>query len=392
MLQLLLCVLLATVHSVVNGYLLSRLPRTHSTLLNGMKSAHIPFNIMQKDCDSENCAMPHNHYDINCSSIMFAGPSSHQILLKWTDTPKTILLLCKPEDDIKNAQKEAIGILLGRGHDVVVEQNIFIEFKDYFHELYGNKNIGGAFKVIDSNASPVVDLVIAFGGDGLLMHCNTLFQSNQAIPPIMAFDFGSLGFLAPFKYENFIENIDKIMTETIFLTLRMRLQCTIWRDNKPCETYKVLNEAVLDRGPSPFLAMIDIECDSQHLTTVQGDGIILATPTGSTAYSLAAGGSMVHPSVAAILLTPICAHTLSFRPLLLPDSSTLYCTVPLDSRSNCWVSFDGKHRKELQKGDRLEVKMSPYPMPTINRLNFTADWFDALRSGFQFNQRARQGT
>jgi NAD+ kinase len=109
-------------------------------------------------------------------------------------------------------------------------------------------------------------------------------------------------------------------------------------------TYNVLNEAVIDRGPSPFLSVIDIDCDQQFLTTLQGDGIILATPTGSTAYSLAAGGSMVHPAVPAILLTPICAHSLSFRPLLLPDSSVLDCTVPLDSRANGWVSFDGKFR------------------------------------------------
>ena len=99
---------------------------------------------------------------------------------------------------------------------------------------------------------------------------------------------------------------------------------------------------------------------------------------------------MVHPSVPAILLTPICAHTLSFRPLLIPDSSFLTCTVPQDSRSSAWVSFDGKFRQELTKGDRLEVRMSPIPLPTINRKNFTADWFDALRNGFMFNQRPKQ--
>lgn len=109
-------------------------------------------------------------------------------------------------------------------------------------------------------------------------------------------------------------------------------------------TYNVLNEAVIDRGPAPYLAIVDIDCDNQYLTTMQGDGIIFATPTGSTAYSLAAGGSMVHPAVPAILLTPICAHTLSFRPLLLPDSSVLVGTVPEDSRSTSWVSFDGKFR------------------------------------------------
>lgn len=99
---------------------------------------------------------------------------------------------------------------------------------------------------------------------------------------------------------------------------------------------------------------------------------------------------MVHPSVPAILLTPICAHTLSFRPLVLPDSCILTAEVPADCRANGWVSFDGKFRQELIKGDRLEVKMSSYPLPTVNKVNFTADWFQGLRSAFLFNERPRQ--
>ena len=99
---------------------------------------------------------------------------------------------------------------------------------------------------------------------------------------------------------------------------------------------------------------------------------------------------MVHPSVPAMLLTPICAHTLSFRPLLVPDSSVLEVMVPEDCRASGWVSFDGKFRTELLRGDLLHVKQSLYPMPTVNRANYTIDWFDALRSGFMFNERSRQ--
>lgn len=85
-----------------------------------------------------------------------------------------------------------------------------------------------------------------------------------------------------------------------------------------------------------------------------------------------------------------CAHTLSFRPLILPDSSVLVCTIPEDGRSNGWISFDGKCRQEISKGDSVRIKMCPNPMPTINRFGFTADWFEALRLGFMFNQRPRQ--
>jgi len=106
------------------------------------------------------------------------------------------------------------------------------------------------------------------------------------------------------------------------------------RDGKEAESYSVLNEAVIDRGPSPYLSVLDLACDDEYITTLQGDGIIFATPTGSTAYSLAAGGSIVYPSVPTILLTPICAHSLSFRPMMLPDSAVLTCEVPEDCRSS----------------------------------------------------------
>ena len=145
-------------------------------------------------------------------------------------------------------------------------------------------------------------------------------------------------------YQLRLLQVDYVLNNAALLTLRQRLKCTMWKDGVNKGTFHVLNEAVIDRGPSPYLSAIELTCDGQYLTTVQGDGVIIATPTGSTAYSLAAGGSMVHPSVPAMLLTPICAHTLSFRPLMLPDSSVLSCAVPADSRATAWVCFDGKFR------------------------------------------------
>lgn len=109
------------------------------------------------------------------------------------------------------------------------------------------------------------------------------------------------------------------------LTLRSRLKCIIMRkgeenkETKPPRTeLLVLNEVVVDRGPSPYLSNIDLFIDGKHVTSVQGDGLIVSTPTGSTAYAVAAGASMIHPSVPAIMITPICPHSLSFRPIVVP--------------------------------------------------------------------------
>ncbi|KAJ2828776.1 hypothetical protein FBU31_002838, partial [Coemansia sp. 'formosensis'] len=109
----------------------------------------------------------------------------------------------------------------------------------------------------------------------------------------------------------------------------------VWKRDS---TFQVMNEVVVDRGPSPYLSQIELYGDGNHLTTVEADGLCLATPTGSTAYSLAAGGSLVHPEIPAILVTPICAHTLSFRPMLLPDSMVVRVVLPPDSRNTAWAS------------------------------------------------------
>lgn len=111
----------------------------------------------------------------------------------------------------------------------------------------------------------------------------------------------------------------------------------------------VLNEVTVDRGESPFLTDITCYCNDKFITTAQGDGIIVATPTGSTAYSLAAGGSMVHPDVPGILLTPICTQSLSFRPIIFPDSVTLRLEIPKDCPDTASVSFDGKDALTLKK-------------------------------------------
>ena len=130
-------------------------------------------------------------------------------------------------------------------------------------------------------------------------------------------------------------------------------------------TFQVMNDIVIDRGPSAYMSQLELFVEDRHLTTVQADGLVISTPTGSTAYSLAAGGSVVHPEVPSILLTPICAHSLSFRPMLLPDSVELKIQVPIDSRNTAWASFDGRHRMELQQGDFIMIELSRFPVPTI---------------------------
>ncbi len=201
----------------------------------------------------------------------------------------------------------------------------------------------------------------------------------------MAFHMGSLGFLTPFEFDNFQQQIANVLKGNAALTLRSRLRCTVLRQDKGGDSmmmltvngngvanggaaaagnggtgnadnkstvHLVLNEMVVDRGPSPYLSNVDLYIDGKHITTVQGDGLIVSTPTGSTAYAVAAGASMIHPSVPAIMITPICPHSLSFRPIVVPAGVQLKICVSPDSRNSAWVSFDGRNRQEIQVGDR----------------------------------------
>lgn len=137
-------------------------------------------------------------------------------------------------------------------------------------------------------------------------------------------------------------------------------------------------------------ASITVTHSTRVLQKVQADGMMIATPTGSTAYSAAAGGSMVHPNVPAILFTPICPHSLNFRPIVLPDYADLELRVGRDARGPAWVSFDGKYRQELQAGDSLRVTMSPNPVATVNRIDQTQDWMHSLDRCFGWSNRMSQ--
>ena len=240
----------------------------------------------------------------------------------------------------------------------------------------------------------IFDLVLTLGGDGTVLFTSWLFQ--RIVPPILSFSLGSLGFLTNSEFAQYRPALDKIMCETgMRVNLRMRFTCTVYRYQKnvaqgspqhiEAEQFEVLNELVIDRGPSPYVSNLELYGDNNLLTVVQADGVIFSTPTGSTAYSLSAGGSLVHPDIPAILLTPICPHTLSFRPMLLNDSMLLRIAVPLKSRATAYCAFDGKGRVELRQGDHVTIAASQYPFPTV--LSQPTEWFDSISRTLRWNSR-----
>ena len=261
------------------------------------------------------------------------------------------------------------------------------------------------------NSPEKFDLVLTLGGDGTVLFTSWLFQ--RIVPPILSFSLGSLGFLTNFPFEGYKPTLDRIMEGSgMRVNMRMRFTCTVYRatyhhlslptrgdafssDKKASRTilteeaqFEVLNELVIDRGPSPYVSNLELYGDTSLLTIIQADGCIISTPTGSTAYSLSAGGPLTHPSIPGILLTPICPHTLSFRPMVLSDTLCLRICVPKNSRSTAYASFDGKGRVELRRGDEVRVEAGRYPFPTVVGEGGTGgEWFESVRRALKWNTR-----
>ncbi|KAJ2931265.1 hypothetical protein H1R20_g5777, partial [Candolleomyces eurysporus] len=216
-----------------------------------------------------------------------------------------------------------------------------------------------------------IDLVVTLGGDGTILHASSLF-STGAVPPVLSFSLGTLGFLLPFHIDDFAKALDSVFAGRATILNRMRLACTFYdaeleKKGEATDDWQVMNEIALHRGASPHLNTIDIFVDGQHLTEAVSDGLIVSTPTGSTAYSLSAGGPIVHPSLSALVLTPICPRSLSFRPLVFPSTSIVTLRIGDRSRAPAGVSMDGRNSHVLQPGELVTVQASPFPVPCINR-------------------------
>jgi NAD+ kinase len=308
------------------------------------------------------------------------APTTHKdVTLEWDSPPTTVLIIKKRQEPGITELLRAMAIWLQEEKKikVLIEPSVATELPELT-----------PFCSDDPARYP--DIVICLGGDGTVLHANTLFQNSM--PPLMAFSLGSLGFLTPFRVRKYKQSISGVLNECK-VTLRSRLFCIVVKhvDGKETVTRRtVLNEVVVDRGYSPYLSNLECYCDNVPITNIQADGIIISSTTGSTAYSLSAGGSMVHPQMPAILFTPICPHSLSFRPLIFPDSVELKIQVPDDSRSTAWASFDGREQTELHRGDYLIIRVSKWPFVWIRESDGVGDWFKSLADCLHWNDRRKQ--
>ncbi|XP_075695749.1 NAD kinase isoform X2 [Rhinoderma darwinii] len=347
----------------------------------------------------------------NPKSIMHIQDPASQ-LLTWNKPPKSVLVIKKVRDaSLLQPFKDLCVFLTEKNMIVYVEKKVLEDPAIVNDEHFGPvKKKFCTFREDFDDISNQIDFIICLGGDGTLLYASSLFQDS--VPPVMAFHLGSLGFLTPFSFDNFQTQVTQVIEGNAALVLRSRLKVKVYKEKKSIvqngveengllinqqekeyvkqTKYQVLNEVVVDRGPSSYLSNVDVFLDGHLITTVQGDGVIVSTPTGSTAYAAAAGASMIHPNVPAIMITPICPHSLSFRPIVVPAGVELKIMLSPDARNTAWVSFDGRKRQEVCHGDSISITTSCYPVPSICFRDPVNDWFDSLAECLHWNVRKKQ--
>ncbi len=223
----------------------------------------------------------------------------------------------------------------------------------------------------------LVEMLIVLGGDGTLLSAARHVADAHTNVPIFGVNLGSLGFIAEVSLDELYDNLEKAIAGKLETEDRMMLSTSVIREGKHIARYRVLNDAVINKGALARMMELRITVSDGHLTTLRADGLIVATPTGSTAYSLSAGGPIIHPTIHCFVVTPICPHTLSNRPIALPD--TVVVTVCLTSQSeDVSLTLDGQIGFPLMPNDVVEIKRSRFKMRLIKHP--TKSYYEILRS------------
>ena len=231
----------------------------------------------------------------------------------------------------------------------------------------------------------VCDLIVLLGGDGTLIGMARRIARAAVDVPIAGVNFGSLGFLTEITLDDLYPSLEAVLTGKAPIEDRMMLHARTLRDGKIFAEELVLNDVVITKAALSRIIELSVSVGGQAVMTVRADGLIVATPTGSTAYNLAAGGPIVHPVVDAILLTPIAPHMLTNRPLVVDGTSEISVDPDMNGNEEVFVTFDGQSGHALQSGDIIAIRRAPRPLRLVR--SASRSYFDVLRQKLKWGER-----
>jgi NAD+ kinase len=227
------------------------------------------------------------------------------------------------------------------------------------------------------------DLVVVLGGDGTLIStARTIGERNI---PILGVNLGSLGFLTEIALDELYPALEKCLAGDFRVSERLMLQSVVERCGEELASNLVLNDVVINKGALARIVDLKTRVNGHELTTFKADGLIISTPTGSTGYSLSAGGPIINPSMNCVVITPICPHTLTNRPLVIDAASDVTVTVKSLDDEDIYLTLDGQVGVELKSGDMIHVKRAAHSTRLI--MSEERDYFAVLRTKLKWGER-----
>ncbi len=265
-----------------------------------------------------------------------------------------------------------IDFLLGRGLKVLIEDATADSLKLHHARVYSIAEIGKH-----------IDLAVVVGGDGTMLNAARNVAGFKV--PMIGVNLGRLGFLTDIAASSMLADLGKVLDGDYKIEERLMLTAEVVRDEQTMHTSIAFNDVVINKGP--LARLIEFECyvNDEFVNSVRADGVIVATPTGSTAYAMSAGGPILQPTLPAIVLVPICPHTLSDRPLALSSDCHIEIVMTNTSSQGAHVTFDGQSNYSLRDHDRISVRRDTTPVILIH-----PSWrnhFEVLRAKLRWSEK-----
>ncbi|HOG28589.1 MAG TPA: NAD(+)/NADH kinase [Vicinamibacterales bacterium] len=254
------------------------------------------------------------------------------------------------------------------------------------HETATLVGTTGVRIVSRDDMSEQVDLVVLLGGDGTLLGMADRIARAGRDVPILGVNFGGLGFLTEIKYDELYPALESVLAGTAAIDARLMLRAVVTRGSEVLRDTPVLNEVALTGGSLSRVVEFGVRVGGNPVATFHADGIIISTPTGSTAYNLSAGGPIVHPAVHALVLNPIAPHTLTNRPVVIPASADVEVRLGLrDREAEAFVTFDGRYGDRLEAHDVVLVQAAPTKARLVRAA--ARSYYDVLRLKLRWAER-----
>ena len=270
---------------------------------------------------------------------------------------------------IEDSVREVIGFLKDGGYSVVLETDTA--------EHLGFTDIPSmSVQGIGERA----DAVVVMGGDGTMLGIARQLAAYET--PLIGINQGRLGFMTDIRQEDMLPVLGRILGGTHKAERRTLLEGRVMRDGKVIHFGMAVNDVVVSRGAGAGMAELSVDVDNQFMYMQRSDGLIVSTPTGSTAYSLSAGGPLLHPTLGGIVMVPIAPHALSNRPIVLPDSSEI--VIEIKRGRDITVNFDMQTFESLENGDRIHIRLSPHTITFLHPEGWS--YYNTLREKLHWNE------